>query len=281
MQKKYALITGASAGLGWEYAIQLASLTDFSLILVARRTQKLEELATIIKNKIWSNNQNQQEAIIIVADLTKEKERQFLLTEIKRLDLRISCLINNAGFGSLGNFETLSTTKELEMIELNCKVPAHLCKEFLPLMLEENSGLIVNVASTAAYQPMPYMATYGATKAFLLSFSVALAVEAKDSKVKILAHCPGPTDTEFHLVVGLEKKLSFLPPASAKKVVSQAIASALSSSSSPVHINGRLNWFLAQLNRVFSRRKSAQIVEKVLRKTARENALNFDKSTAL
>ncbi len=176
-------------------------------------------------------------------------------------------LINNAGFGSLGQFSESDRRTECDMVRLNCIAPLYLCQSLLPQMTRAKRSAIVNVCSTAAYQAMPYMATYGATKAFLLNLSVALAAETRRTGLTVLAHCPGPTDTEFHLVVGLEDKLSFLPAVSARKVVEQALDAAVRGRT--IYINGWLNFPLAQLNRVFPRLFAARLIELALRGEAR------------
>ena len=251
--KPTILITGASAGLGQEYARQLAECDSRQLLLVARRTERLELLRDEIGDK----------ADIFTADLASYDSRCELIEFVKKSDYQIEMLINNAGFGTLGDFDSLDIDRELEMVELNCKAPLHLISAFNQQLIASGCGVVVNVCSTAAFQSLPFMSTYGATKAFLLSLTVALAAEYED-KIHFLAHCPGPTRTEFHLVVGLPEKLNFIPSANASKVVSQAIKRIYSRSGS-IHVPGILNQFLCQLNRVFSRQCAASIVARTLR----------------
>lgn len=252
------LITGASAGLGAEYARQFNASDSRTLILVARRHERLVALQESLQGK----------SEVICCDLSSHEQRLELFERVKALGYRVEVLVNNAGFGSLGPFKESALDWELKMIDVNCKAPLHLLHLFLPDLLETGRlsqcrGSVINLCSTAAFQAMPYMATYGATKSFLLQFTNALAAEFGDQLV-FLAHCPGPTRTEFHLVVGLPEKLSYIPSASAEKVVGEALKK-LHLASSGTLINGRLNFLLSQLNRVFPRSFAARIVARILR----------------
>lgn len=247
------LITGASAGLGVEYARQLAACDSRELLLVARRTDRLEALKQELGDK----------AHVFTADLRDHEVRCELVAKIKAEGFCVELLINNAGFGSLGPFDQLEPSWELDMIEVNCRTPVHLTHLFLDDLLAAKNAAVINVCSTAAFQAMPYMATYGATKSFLLSFTTALAAEF-EGRIKFLAQCPGPTRTEFHLVVGLPEKLNFIPSATAHDVVAAAIKR-INSDGSSILVNGWINAFLAQLNRVFPRQIAARIVAKILK----------------
>ena len=266
MQRTTALVTGASAGLGWQFALELAKLKKYDLVLVARRMERLERL----RDELIDTDQ-ESTVRCIQCDLRSTKQREDLLAQLASQSSKVQYLINNAGYGSLGKFSESDSEWEQDMVALNCIAPLHLIRELLPGMIKLKKGTIVNVCSTAAYQAMPYMATYAATKAFLLRFSLGLAVELDKKNITVLAHCPGPTDTEFHEVVGLDNKLDFLLPVSAQKVASEAIAAA--ESGRRVYINGRLNYFLAMLNRLLPQTISASLVERILRKAAQENQL--------
>jgi hypothetical protein len=185
------LVTGASAGLGALFARECARRGD-AVILVARRRDRLEALAAELGGK----------AHVVEADLSEPGAAEALFREVQSRGLGVETLINNAGFGLAGRFAALPAARQVEMIDLNVRAPAQLCRLALPTMLARRRGFILNVASTAAFQAGPNMAVYYATKAFLLSLTEALHQEAKGSGVHITALCPGPTATEFFEVAG-------------------------------------------------------------------------------
>jgi short-subunit dehydrogenase len=185
-----ALITGASAGLGVEFARQL-SKRGHRLVLAARRKERLEELAKELGN-----------ARAIAIDLSKSNSAAKLIADIEANGETVDLLVNNAGFGLIGRFAELDAKRERQMIDLNVGALTDLCRAVAPGMIERKSGAILNVASTAAFQPGPKMAVYFATKAFVLSLSEALHEELKPHGVKVTCLCPGPTRTEFGDVAG-------------------------------------------------------------------------------
>ena len=185
------MITGASAGLGAEFARQCAKRGE-ALILVARRRDRLEALAAEIGG----------DPHILVADLAKAGAAASLIAEVEAEALSVGTLINNAGFGLAGKFVSRPFDRQSEMIDLNVRTLVELCHLVLPAMRERGEGAICNVASTAAFQPGPNMAVYYATKAFVLSFTEALHHELKGSGIRVSALCPGPTATEFGSVAG-------------------------------------------------------------------------------
>lgn len=192
--KNYAVVTGASAGLGTEFAKQLAA-KGYKLILTARREERLKALAEELP----------VECVVIPADLSKTEECLRFAEAIR--DKKIDIFINNAGFGDCGLFLDGDLEKELAMIDVNVKAMHTLCKLSLKKMQKENHGYILNVASSAGLLPAgPYMATYYATKAYVSSLTQAIAQELKemDSKVYVGALCPGPVDTEFNDVANVE-----------------------------------------------------------------------------
>ena len=191
------LITGASAGLGVEFAKQCAARGD-EIILVARRKDRLNKLAAELGK-----------AHVIAADLGKPNSPAKLLGEIKSRGLWVRTLINNAGFGLRGRFDALPLDRQLEMIDLNIRSLTNLTFVFIDDMRAHGGGSILNVASTAAFQPGPNMAVYFATKAYVLSFTEALHEEWKDRGIKVSALCPGPTRTEFGDVAGIKTRGSF------------------------------------------------------------------------
>jgi short-subunit dehydrogenase len=188
--KKVALITGASAGLGVEFARQL-SKRGHRLVLAARRKDRLDELAHELGN-----------ARAVAIDLSRPNATAKLLADLAANGETVELLVNNAGFGLIGRFAELDPKRERQMIDLNVATLTDLCRAVAPGMIERKSGAILNVASTAAFQPGPKMAVYFATKAFVLSLSEALHEELKPHGVKVSCLCPGPTRTEFGDVAG-------------------------------------------------------------------------------
>jgi short-subunit dehydrogenase len=191
------LITGASAGLGVEFARQCVARGQ-EVVLVARRLDRLNQLAAEVGN-----------AQVVAADLSKPDAPVRLFAELASRGLWAKVLINNAGFGLRGRFDALPLDRQLEMIDLNIRALTSLSFLAVEEMAEHGGGAILNVASTAAFQPGPKMAVYFATKAFVLSFTEALHEEWKDRGIKISALCPGPTRTEFGEVAGIETLGSF------------------------------------------------------------------------
>ena len=188
--KRVALVTGASAGLGVEFARQL-SKRGHRLVLVARRKDRLEELAKELGN-----------ARAVAIDLSKKDSAAELLADIEANGEVVEILVNNAGFGLIGRFAELDATRERQMIDLNVGALTDLCRGVVPGMVARKSGGILNVASTAAFQPGPNMAVYYATKAFVLSLTEALHEELKPHGINVSCLCPGPTRTEFGEVAG-------------------------------------------------------------------------------
>jgi short-subunit dehydrogenase len=195
--KQVALITGASAGLGVEFARQLAK-RGHRLVLAARRKDRLDALVAELGN-----------ARAVAIDLGEAGSAAKLVANIEAAGETIGLLINNAGFGLRGKFAELDSAREREMIDLNIGALTDLCRGVAPGMIERRSGAILNVASTAAFQPGPNMAVYFATKAYVLSFTEALHEELKPHGIKVSALCPGPTRTEFGAVAGFGDGGSF------------------------------------------------------------------------
>ena len=185
-----ALITGASAGLGVEFARQL-SKRGHRLVLAARRKERLEKLAKELGN-----------ARAVAIDLSKKDAAAKLMADIEAAGEEVEILVNNAGFGLIGRFAELDAKRERQMIDLNVGTLTDLCRAVAPQMIACKSGAIINVASTAAFQPGPSMAVYFATKAFVLSLSEALHEELRPHGITVSCLCPGPTRTEFGEVAG-------------------------------------------------------------------------------
>jgi short-subunit dehydrogenase len=192
-----ALITGASAGLGLEFARQL-SKRGRKLVLVARRQDRLDALAAELGN-----------ARTVALDLSDAGSTAALMANVAAAGEHIETLINNAGFGLRGRFVELDAARQRQMIDLNVTSLTELCRAVAPGMVEHGSGAILNVASTAAFQPGPNMAVYFATKSYVLSFSEALHEELKPHGIRVTALCPGPTKTEFGEVAGFGENSAF------------------------------------------------------------------------
>jgi short-subunit dehydrogenase len=199
---KTALVTGASAGLGAELARLFAS-DKHDVVLVARRRDKLEALALQIAEKYGV------QAHVLPEDLTDREAPERIVAELARRKLAIEFLVNNAGFGTNGAFAELDVRRELEMVQVNVTALVHLTRLLLPTMIANRSGRILNLGSTAGFQPGPFMAGYYASKAFVNSFTEALAYELRGTGVTATVSCPGATATEFAVVAGTDKSALF------------------------------------------------------------------------
>lgn len=182
------LITGASSGIGKEFADQLAARGD-DLVLVARRKQLLDELAHDLHTRHGIT------ARTIGADLAQPEAIPQIINQLSQWGLNIQTLVNNAGFATHGDVADSEPGTLADEVAVNCQALVSLTAQLLPEMMSRHSGSIVNISSTAAFQPVPHMAVYAASKAFVLSFSEALWEETKNTGVRVLAACPGSTDT--------------------------------------------------------------------------------------
>jgi uncharacterized protein len=192
-QGKWALITGASAGIGVALAEELAA-GGTNLALTARRRDRLDQLAKTLSEK------HKIKTEVCVADLTKPLAPQEIFDFTKQKGLEIDLLINNAGFGGYGEFPTVDTLLLLDMVQVNCSAVVHLTRLFLPQMIARKRGDVIILASTASFQAVPYISTYAATKAFDLLIAEGLAEEMKPHGIRVCALCPGSTESEFHAV---------------------------------------------------------------------------------
>jgi short-subunit dehydrogenase len=200
--ERTALITGASAGLGRELA-RLAAKDGHDVVLVARRRDRLEELAKELETAYG------MKATVLAADLGERVVPSAIADELHAKGIAVDFLINNAGFGTRGSFVHSDLARELEMVEVNIRALMQLTRLFLPDMIARKRGRILNIASVAGFLPGPYMATYYASKAFVLSFTEALSAELAGTGVTVTASCPGPTATEFGSVAGSDKTKLF------------------------------------------------------------------------
>jgi len=249
--KSVSVITGASAGLGVDFARQL-SAQGKQLVLVARRRDRLDALAAELGS-----------ARAVEMDLSEAGAADRLIADLTAHGEQVDLLVNNAGFGLTGRFAELDGPRQRQMIDLNCGALIELAHAVLPAMIERKQGRILNVASTAAFQPGPGMAVYFATKAFVLSFSEALHEEVKRHGVTVSALCPGPTATEFGEVAGFgPSNLLDKVAADSASVVRAGLAGL--DNGKAVIIPGLMNKSTAQAHRFFPRswvRKAAGMLK--------------------
>jgi uncharacterized protein len=252
---KTALITGASSGIGAAFARALAG-QGTHLILVARSEANLHDLARALAA------QHSIRAEVLPFDLSRPAAGEELFAATQHLGLAVDLLINNAGFGTYGAFDRLDPEREQQEVRLNVATVVDLTHRFLPAMLARGSGSIINVASTAAFQPVPYMAVYSASKAFVLSFSEALWAEYRRQGIRVLALCPGRTSTDFFKVVGSEEAGmgAFETPEQVVRVALRALER-----SRPSVISGRQNWLMANAVRFAPRAIVAGMGERMIR----------------
>ena len=238
-----ALITGASAGIGRELA-RLFAAAGHDLLLVARRLPELQALCTELGQR------HPITARAIACDLSSQADLDALLAEMRGVEL--DYLVNNAGVGAPGTFAELPAAGERALIELNVLALVRLTREILPGMLARRRGRVLNIGSTAGFQPGPYMATYYASKAFVNSFSEALAYETRGTGVSVTVSCPGPTFTEFGARSDLHQSRLFqFGPASAESVARHAFRAM--QRGRPLVVHGLLNFLLVQSLRVTPR----------------------------
>ncbi|HEY4733270.1 MAG TPA: SDR family oxidoreductase [Gemmatimonadaceae bacterium] len=248
-----ALVTGASSGIGLELAKVLAR-HGYDLVLVARKRDALEAVAGQIEG------QYDVKAHVFAADLRRREAPEAIWDFLRNEAIPVTVLINNAGFGLGGEFADTELTRELEMIQVNIAALTHLTKLFLPAMIKAKSGRVLNVASTAAFQPGPLMAVYYATKAYVLSFSEALAEELRNTGVTVTALCPGPTRTEFASEAGVtnSRLFSLFGAADATDVAEYGFRAMMAGTR--VAIPGIKNKIVAQVNRISPRAITAKVV---------------------
>jgi len=231
-----ALITGASSGLGAEFARQLAARGS-DLVLVARRVDRLEALAAGLRD------QHGITATVIPADLSLPRAGATLAAETARLGLEVHSLVASAGFGTYGEFLDEDGARIAEEIAVNVAALVDVTHAFYPELLRHGDGMLLTLASTAAYQPLPSMAVYGATKSFVLSFTEALWYEARTCGLKVLALCPGVTSTEFTDVAG--DVAGVAAPQTPQQVVAVAMRALDRRNPPPSIISGALSTLLA------------------------------------
>lgn len=249
--KGTAIVTGASAGIGEEFARQLKQ-RGYDVVLVARRRDRLEIIAAEIEG-----------AEVIEADLSKPEGVAKVCERIAKGDIEM--LVNNAGFGINGVFGDVPVERELEEIDLNVRALTQLSHAVLGQMKARKRGTIINVASTGAYQPVPYMSTYAATKAYVLSFSEGLHEEAKRFGVTVTCLCPGGTRTEFQQVAGVNEaslpRAGFMLPGPVVKAALDGAAKGRG-----IVVPGMINKATANLNRVLPRSAVRKVAGRMFKK---------------
>ena len=255
MSVETVMVTGASSGIGLELARCFAA-DGSRLVLVARKGNALEELAAELRKA------HKIQVQVFTADLAHPETPARLLSHLQSAGLKVDVLVNNAGFGAQGKFVELPLDRQLEMLQVNITSLTHLTRLLLPGMIERRHGGVLNVASTAAFQPGPGMAVYYATKAYVLSFSEALAEELAGTGVTVTASCPGPTATNFGAAanmrtLGLVKKVSM----SAESVA--RISHRAFRRGSVVAITGFRNQLPAFLVRLFPRAAVRKIAKRL------------------
>lgn len=253
---KTALITGASQGIGAAFAEELAA-NKTNLVLIARSQDKLSSIASELQQK------HQISAEVIIQDLTEPQACQNVFDKVSELGMEVDLLINNAGFGDYGAFASRDLNKQLKMIQLNITALVELTYLFLSKMQQRQEGAIINVSSIAGFQPLPYLSVYGATKAFVLSFSEALWAENQNTGVKIMALCPGPTESNFFKRAEFPESINQgnNNQTPATQVVKEALT-ALNKNQSTVVTGGLANQVIVNLPRFFPRETLVSLVEK-------------------
>jgi len=254
---KTALITGASGGIGYELA-KLFAKDRYNLVLVARSAGKLTQFADELQREFGIS------AKAVALDLTVDSASQSLFDQLQREGIAVDILVNNAGYGVLGEFATISLEDNLGQIQLNITALTHLTRLFLGPMIERHSGKVMNVASTAGFQPGPLMSVYYATKAYVISFSEALANELHGTGITVTCLCPGATDTGFQSRAGLGNTLLFkkLRPMDAATVARDGYRALMAGKT--IVISGFRNWLLAESVRFSPRRLVTAVSRKVL-----------------
>lgn len=254
-----ALITGASSGIGAAFAQALAQ-RGMNVVLVARSEDRLLALANTLKSQYGIR------ADVMVQDLTQPDAAASVYKAAEALGVAVDLLINNAGFGDYGAFGDRPRQTQLDMVQLNIAALVDLTHQFLPQMQERKSGSILNIASIAGFQPMPYFSVYAATKAFVLSFSEALWAENQTTGVHIMAVCPGPTESRFFEVANFPQTLASDGQGivSAEVVVQEALQ-ALDKMQSNVVTGGMGNQMIVNASRFLPRQTLVNGIAKLFR----------------
>jgi short-subunit dehydrogenase len=261
---KWALVTGASAGIGVALARELAA-GGANLVLTARRRERLEKLARELSaaHKIRTE--------VFAADLAQQDAPQQIFTFTLAKEIDIELVVNNAGFGGYGEFATADMQRLLDMVQVNCSAVMHLTRMYLPQMLKRGRGDVLILASTASFQAVPFISTYAATKAFDLLFAEGLAEEVRPYGIRVCALCPGSTESEFHEVAGQAGLVAAMKNRETAEKVARVGLQALAAGKSYV-ISGMGNYLGAQSQRLVPRRFVTRIAAKMFRPPAAKPA---------
>lgn len=257
MQKKYTLITGASVGIGKSLAAEFASHSH-NLILVARRKELLAALCKELEEKYSIS------ALYFACDLCQQEEVEKLCSTLIERKYYCQIFINNAGFGDVGAFIDMELTKAKDMLNLNCMTLMRLSYWAIEHMRKNKEGCIINVASTAAFQSLPYFSLYSASKHFVLSFSEAISMETKKDGIHVMSLCPGPTESDFHKTAGVSKNRSAPFKASSQDLAKYTYRAYQNKNTVAVH--GVLNNILVFLNRLLPRYFIRIVTTKIFKK---------------
>ncbi|MBD1372316.1 SDR family oxidoreductase [Hazenella sp. IB182357] len=252
-----ALITGASSGIGEAFARELAK-QKYHLVLVARNTEKLNQIASELAK------QYDISVHVITADLSQPHTASSIYQQTEERGIQVDFLINNAGFGTFGPFHTIDPKSDHDQVMVNVATLVDLVHLYLPAMVSRKQGQIINVASMAGFIPLPYMAVYGATKAFVISFSEALWSEYREYGIHILALCPGYTKTNFFQTANVDASV----PKKGLRTPEQVVQSALTAlkKGKDVVVDGKVNRSLWSLIKITPRKQITSLVKKTLAK---------------
>lgn len=255
---KWALVTGASSGIGKAFAERFAK-EGWNVALLARSGDKLKSIASDLER------QHQVKTFVITADLSHDNLYRKIYEEVRGAGIVIDCLVNNAGFGVIGSFMGKDLERQLEMIDVNVKALVALTHLFLPGMVSQQSGTIINVSSTAGFQPMPYFAIYSSTKTFVTNFSESIAKEFEDKGIRVISLCPGRTESNFGEVAGFHHHpLDKRPKETSEAVVDTAFRAM--KTKKVVVISGFPNWLIRFAEHFVPRSLTASVLKTAYRK---------------
>lgn len=258
---KVTLITGASGGIGESFARALAKRRQ-NLVLVARSEDKLHQLCDELMLQYGIT------AHYVAVDLNDFEADQRLFNETNKHGMEVDWLVNNAGFGSMGDFAKLDLERELQMIDLNVSCLVSLTHRYLQKMRERRSGTIINVSSAAGFQPIPFFATYAATKAFVTSFSEAIAEENRPFGIHVMALCPGSTKTNFFEASNIDRALKVKGQQTAEEVVETALKGVTGRRTKIV--SGWANYFGAMMGSLAPNSLTTRLIAKATRSRYQE-----------
>lgn len=248
-KNRWALITGASSGIGAEFARQLAA-RGMNLLLCARRVERLESLAEELQSKFGIQTE------ICAADLGKPEDCEALITRTRELPEPLFLLVNNAGLGNVAKIEQTEPERMLQLVDVNVRSLTQLTYAFLPAFVQRNEGAIINIASVAAFQPIAYMSVYAASKAYVLHLTEGLQAELAKSAVRLLAVCPGTTRTEFFDEAGADNWLQERRSHTPEQVVTASLKAL--EKGKTICIPGWMNRMMTTMPRFFSRKAVAK-----------------------